>query len=199
MKRSSILIYILIFIILIIAAYYVAHLWNNYTKTSPVVIPGITDIKPGVTQPTVTKNCIKAGGVYQGPAVLGKIQGDCCDGLNYINEVHVPLTGNINCKELAVAGGNLICSACGNGKCESGWENKCNCPEDCETNCHKAGKVFSTMPLPTGGQDIQPCCGILKIIEGIDVAVCANCGNKVCDSFESGLKEDKSTCPEDCK
>ena len=29
------------------------------------------------------------------------------------------------------AGKNSICSACGNGICESNWENKCNCPQDC--------------------------------------------------------------------
>jgi len=76
--------------------------------------------------------CIPAGNVYQSPAGLGEIKGECCEGSSPIAEVFIPLTGGFNCEELSVVGGNSICSACGNGNCESGWENKCNCPEDCD-------------------------------------------------------------------
>ena len=27
--------------------------------------------------------------------------------------------------------GAVLCSDCGNGSCEAGWEDECNCPEDC--------------------------------------------------------------------
>lgn len=142
-------------------------------------------------------SCIKAGEVYQSPAVLGKEAGECCEGLAVI----VQATSS-DCAQAAVAGGeNSICSACGNGSCES-WENKCNCPQDCKTNCHKAGEIYSLMPLPNGEQNNMDCCVGLKPISKIglaDVAVCSHCGNDICDSFDYGLKEDSVNCPQDCK
>lgn len=76
-------------------------------------------------------SCIKAGKVIQSPAVLGEIQGECCEGLTEIQDFPVPLTEEFNCEEIQPAGNDLICSACGNNVCEKNWENKCNCQEDC--------------------------------------------------------------------
>jgi hypothetical protein len=147
-------------------------------------------------------SCLSGGMVYQSPAGLGEVKGECCSGLAPISELAVPQTGNLTCEELSVVGGNSICSACGNGNCESGWENRCNCAEDCgaaSTGCHAEGETFSTMPLANGGQDTLNCCAGLTRVEGIDVAVCSECGNGVCDTFEGGLKEDPNICPTDCK
>lgn len=33
---------------------------------------------------------------------------------------------------LTIAGSSGVCSSCGNGVCESNYEDKCNCPEDCK-------------------------------------------------------------------
>ena len=77
----------------------------------------------------LVSTCIKAGAVYQSPAVLGEKKGECCDGLASIEESNV-MQAFSDCP--LEVGGALICSACGNGSCEIAWENKCNCPEDCE-------------------------------------------------------------------
>jgi len=73
--------------------------------------------------------CLSGGEVYQSPAVLGEILGECCGEMVTIAEFMAPVEGEVECD--SVAGSNLICSDCGNGACEDGWENKCNCPEDC--------------------------------------------------------------------
>lgn len=52
----------------------------------------------------------------------------CCDSLDAIAAEEIdPETGQ--CEALI---GGMICAACGDGQCESGWENPCNCPEDCK-------------------------------------------------------------------
>jgi len=74
--------------------------------------------------------CLKAGEIYQSPGGLGKIRGECCDGMDTIAEYTLQ---EINCELFnQEAGGNSICSNCGNNNCEIGWENICNCPEDCK-------------------------------------------------------------------
>ena len=86
---------------------------------------------PKVKEPSAA-NCLKAGEIDQSPAALGKVRGKCCSGLTEVPDFPIPSTGNLTCDELSAAGSNLICSACGNGICESEWENRCNCPEDCK-------------------------------------------------------------------
>lgn len=76
-------------------------------------------------------NCIGAGEVIQSPSGLGELLGKCCGGLTEIIDFPVPIKGEFNCDEIFPLGSDLLCSDCGNAICES-WENKCNCPEDCE-------------------------------------------------------------------
>jgi eight-cysteine-cluster-containing protein len=52
----------------------------------------------------------------------------CCDGLKALEmATYDPDTGMC-----MVAMDVFICADCGNGKCEDGWENVCNCPADCK-------------------------------------------------------------------
>jgi len=83
-----------------------------------------------IKEESPTATCIKAGQIYQSPAVLGKIQGECCNNMTAIAEYTLP---EVNCELFQQeVGGNSICSDCGNNICESDWENKCNCPADCK-------------------------------------------------------------------
>jgi hypothetical protein len=147
-----------------------------------------------VTTPTIP--CIKAGEEWLNDG--GNILGECCAGLKTISEAPAPASSDVKCEDLPLVNGGSICSDCGNNNCES-WENVCTCPNDCMTGCHEEGKLFSTMPLPTGGQDMRPCCNGLKMLYAIDVAVCSNCGNGICDTFDANIKENTISCPEDCK
>lgn len=55
---------------------------------------------------------------------------ECCDDLEPI----VPTSAyNEDCEETE-DGWAYVCSDCGNDVCDS-WENKCNCPDDCEVEC----------------------------------------------------------------
>lgn len=55
------------------------------------------------------------------------IEGDsCCEGLVEVGLCLPEENGSCGC----IISGN-ICLPYGNGNCES-WENKCNCPDDCE-------------------------------------------------------------------
>lgn len=78
------------------------------------------------------QHCVRAGEVYESPAVLGSpMNGNCCKGLIPIAQYSMA-PGEINCELFnQMGGGDSICSACGNGHCEP-WENKCNCPQDCK-------------------------------------------------------------------
>jgi len=63
--------------------------------------------------------CVDAGGhIFD----EGKF---CCEGLEMIEEQFVNEEGQ--CQDTF----EMLCTACGNGACEDGWENECNCPEDC--------------------------------------------------------------------
>jgi len=106
------IVYLLILAILIIVACLIVFFVRNFSWKEIIT----------------NSNCIKAGEVYQSPAVLGKIRGECCANLTVIGQV---LASDCPSPSILV-GGNSICSACGNGHCEWLWENKCNCPEDCK-------------------------------------------------------------------
>ncbi len=68
-------------------------------------------------------SCKKAG---DSPGYFGK----CCWGLEEI-EYHTGPDADGNCGLPLMGRSSGICSNCGNGVCEE-WENKCNCPEDCD-------------------------------------------------------------------
>ena len=51
----------------------------------------------------------------------------CCDGLQEIQATTSGEDGD--CESAPDA--NPFCAACPDGICDGGWENACNCPEDC--------------------------------------------------------------------
>lgn len=53
----------------------------------------------------------------------------CCEGLKHRTQKDY---FDEDCKEEPVAGYTGICLACGDGKCDSRYESRCNCPEDCK-------------------------------------------------------------------
>jgi len=60
----------------------------------------------------------------------------CCAGLELMSPAY-PSGG-----ACAQPVGVMICGKCGDGQCQSGWENNCNCPEDCpesQIGCSKNG------------------------------------------------------------
>jgi len=120
----------------------------------------------------------------------------CCEGLTEADLYTYAFNGK--CDLLNTTGGT--CIQCGNGICGPG-ENKCNCPEDCNTlNCVGQGESFSTMPRPDGGQDLNPCCsGLEPISTVVDGGVCTDCGNGVCDKYGESGEETSINCPEDCE
>ncbi|MFC2154193.1 hypothetical protein ACFLRC_01770 [Candidatus Altiarchaeota archaeon] len=83
-----------------------------------------------ITKPE-SEDCVSLG---YGPNVtlpLGQHYGSkdkiCCEGL--------VLRGTINSYKAdcgMLDGGGNLCIACGDGTCDSTYENYCNCPEDCE-------------------------------------------------------------------
>ena len=57
----------------------------------------------------------------------------CCEGLKEIDVIQdtiVDSGGRRICVQI-VGGRNSICAPCGNGKCDSKYEDGCSCPEDC--------------------------------------------------------------------
>ena len=93
--------------------------------------------------PEDEEGCVSEGGtvgIYPGAL-------PCCDGL-----VQIPVSEPISDPTSSGCIGKLgaaWCSACGNGFCESDWENVCNCPEDCEEDTGKTCKPGGS-PCPTG-------------------------------------------------
>ncbi|MDD3084179.1 MAG: hypothetical protein PHP82_04090 [Candidatus ainarchaeum sp.] len=95
-----------------------------------LIIITIFFIKNNVPLEGELKDCLEAGEIYQSPAFLGEKRGECCDGLTIIAQYGI-VQGEYNCEMFEqLGGGNTICSNCGNDICEE-WENKCNCPKDC--------------------------------------------------------------------
>jgi hypothetical protein len=80
--------------------------------------------------------CFKKGELYLaqtldngGPPGSGGIDPNaipCCGNLEERN--------SISYCGMGIAGGKaeMVCIACGDGKCEKTYENHCNCPEDCK-------------------------------------------------------------------
>lgn len=75
------------------------------------------------------KSCIPAGKVSRNGSLGPRGNfGTCCSGLKEIDNGLVYNAKTQSC--LPVVGAGVICSNCGNGKCEK-WENPCSCPKDC--------------------------------------------------------------------
>ncbi len=102
----------------------------------PVELPGCTEIEVCcMTDQTVC--------AVKGETVSG-MPGDesCCPSLAPIPATEIdPATG-----DCAVMIGGMICAVCGDGVCESGWENMCNCPDDCPLPPGECYGTYVTCP-----------------------------------------------------
>jgi hypothetical protein len=106
MKRGAVITIIIIALLFILAIYGYSKIFNR-------------DLA----------GCINAGKTSFNEAT-GESYGKCCAGLKEIGEIWYD--ENKTCEEIfMMVGYGSICSDCGNNICES-WENKCNCPSDCE-------------------------------------------------------------------
>jgi len=57
---------------------------------------------------------------------------ECCPGLKAIDEKQTVVLRSPDICARNVGVSNTICSPCGNGICDSQYEDYCNCPEDCK-------------------------------------------------------------------
>ena len=57
---------------------------------------------------------------------------DCCSGLKNITEKQSIINKNSDVCSQSVGVSYNLCSPCGNGVCDSQYEDHCNCPEDCK-------------------------------------------------------------------
>lgn len=86
------------------------------------------------------ETCVKEG--EMGSSMIEPMY--CCEGLDAISVANWdPVTGM--CGMMSDV---FLCSKCGNGICESDWENPCNCNSDCETGPTDAQALCAE----TGGQ-----------------------------------------------
>lgn len=99
---------------------------------APLAVP-----TPSVQQPAPAgNNCVKLGEIGPngslGPNDPNKGKA-CCEGLaakSLARCVFVSKTPGGGCTFFE--GCASTCLACGDGKCDSKYENRCNCPEDCK-------------------------------------------------------------------
>jgi hypothetical protein len=93
--------------------------------------------------PTVTLNCAEAGQkpISNFDERTGKVNKsitviECCKGLKAIQDkqeggIKRTSSGDVLCR-IVMGGNNSICSPCGNGKCDTDFEDICNCRIDCK-------------------------------------------------------------------
>ncbi|MBU2260026.1 hypothetical protein KKC44_05485, partial [Patescibacteria group bacterium] len=139
----------------------------------------------------IEQECVKAGG--KTPVVPDAPE--CCEGLKKISvafpddNTSEQMVDENNC---IAAVGAVICSDCGNDKCEP-WENGCNCKEDCGP-CSGSCPSYAAPYCPDG--DLIPtdedecgcklpsiCCGDNKCGDREDTKICwKDCRADVCTS-----------------
>lgn len=76
--------------------------------------------------PLISQDCAKEGeqiGALGSPEI-------CCKGLKPLGDCKDGLNGD--CETPCLPGGIIRCQKCGDGKCDTKIEGKCNCPEDCQ-------------------------------------------------------------------
>lgn len=92
------------------------------------------------TKPTSVESfCAKAGerSVSNFDMTKGKTnpnidKKDCCSGLKNIADKQPTANNNQNICGQVLGKSYDLCSPCGNGICDSQYEDQCNCPEDCK-------------------------------------------------------------------
>ncbi len=120
----------------------------------------------------------------------------CCEGL-----VQIPNAAPMREGCIARPDGSGYCTRCRDGICKSP-ENKCNCPEDCPSNCAGEGESVPVVPgapeccegLTKIGCEKPDNNGICPTEPCVGASICAKCGNGVC-----GHGENKCNCPKDCE
>lgn len=114
---------------------------GSHTDSFTQIGVGVS-LTPGATSSS-SANCWPEGWIDAG----GK---PCCAGLtSIVSRTEIPLGGGAIACNQTVAGN--VCAACGNGTCNSQYENRCNCPGDCG-------------PLPGGSSSASPVSTNLAIL-----------------------------------
>lgn len=122
-------------IVLIIAIIAAVIIWLGGRQQDIQAQP--TAPVPSIQTPVLTeKNCVKLGEF--GPnGSLGPMDPSkgrvCCEGLVSKSSARCAYTSNMPGGCTSLEGCASTCLACGDGKCDSKYENKCNCPEDCKS------------------------------------------------------------------
>ena len=98
-------------------------------------IPTQQPTQPNDKETATIENCAKEGEKSTGlDMTTGKLKPGgkfCCKGLKPIG----PKTDDETLKQgicTIVSGGSLTCTSCGDNVCDTKYEDKCNCPEDCK-------------------------------------------------------------------
>lgn len=109
----------------------------------------------------VSDNCASAGQFHSNPS-LGPANEPvpCCDGLISISSASKDSYENMGGQYIPPSGSGLICSDCGNGKCEQ-WEHQYNCPSDCRPKQPGNKNDFSsTSPTKTNLEFTEGVCSV---------------------------------------
>ncbi|MCK5510689.1 hypothetical protein KAI65_04080 [Candidatus Parcubacteria bacterium] len=101
--------------------------WPGYIKILDYSIKGIV--------------CVKEGEYVDHPS---KNSFECCNGLSKTSAL--PVDDNCDATIPKNSPGiepGWVCINCGDGKCSDKYENKCNCPEDCQTQTSQIKMIYS--------------------------------------------------------
>ena len=147
--------------------------------------------------------------VGEGETGSGMIPGSptCCEGLEAISvAMWDPAAGTC-----ALAMDVFICSKCGNGKCEKGWENPCNCEKDCPMEQCSSDIGCDDGDDCTADQCINGICNHLAVpgCGQMECETACDCydvyGNKfadpcpmMCPTCDNYWSCEKNTCIESC-
>jgi len=99
--------------------------YNDTQTNTTVQYPSVTI--------TLNKECIKECGKACHGRLHPQENIECCEGLDKIYEIADAET--IENGKACILGFGEYCISCGDGICDGRSENRCNCPEDCDTGC----------------------------------------------------------------
>lgn len=125
---------VIIFAILVAAGIIVVSYFGGFGK---ILLKGTNQT---IAQPTITESsCAKAGerSVSNFDMTTGKINPNikiknCCQGLKNIAEKQSAVNKGTDICSQSIGVPYNLCSPCGNAICDSQYEDRCNCPEDCK-------------------------------------------------------------------